>query len=45
MEQKKIIRKVDKPAEWVSGPAAAKKKDKDEIRICKDPRNLNSAIE
>ena len=45
MEQKKIIRKVDKPTEWVSALVAAKKKDKDEIRICIDPRNLNGAIE
>ena len=45
MEENKIIAKVDQPTEWVSALVAAKKKNKDEIRICIDPQNLNRAIE
>ena len=44
MERKEIIAKVERPTEWVSAVVAAKKKDRDEIRICIDPQNLNKAI-
>jgi transposase InsO family protein len=45
MVQKGVITPVSEPTEWVSTMVAAKKKNKDEIRICIDPRDLNRAIQ
>ncbi len=44
MVKKEIITVVTEPTEWVSQMVAAKKKDKDEVRICIDPRDLNEAL-
>ena len=44
MVKKDVIAVVTEPTEWVSQMVAAKKKDKDEVRICIDPRDLNDAI-
>jgi len=44
MESRGVISKVKEPTEWVSAMVVAKKKNKDEIRICIDPRDLNKAL-
>ncbi len=44
MSQKGVISRVTEPTEWVSAMVVTKKKDKDELRICIDPRDLNSAL-
>jgi hypothetical protein len=44
MVEKSIITPVQEPTEWVSAMVVAKKKDKDELRICIDPRDLNKAL-
>ena len=40
-----VIKPVSKPTSWVSSFVAVKKKGKEEIRICIDPRDLNHAIQ
>lgn len=44
MEKLGVISKVVEPTNWVSNMVAAKKKDKNEIRICIDPKYLNEAL-
>jgi len=44
MERKNVIRKVDKPTEWVSSLVVVEKPKSRKLRICLDPRNLNQAI-
>ena len=44
MVQRENIAVVSEPTEWASQRVAAKKKDRDEIRICIDPRDMNEAI-
>ena len=44
MVKVEVIAPVTEPAEWVSSMVATKKKDKDEIRICIDPKELYKAI-
>ena len=44
MEKRGVISQVHEPTEWVSSMVAAKKKNKDEIRLCIDPRDLNLAL-
>ena len=44
MEQDGVVSQVNEPTEWVSNMVAAKKKNKDEIRLCIDPKDLNMAI-
>ena len=43
MEKKDIIRKVEKPTDWVNSVVIATKSNGD-LRICLDPRSLNKAI-
>ena len=45
MEKLKVITPVIEPTDWVSSRVAVKKKDKDDIRICIDPRDLNVALQ
>ena len=45
MEKLKVITPVIEPTDWVSSMVAVKKKDKDDIRICIDPRDLNVALQ
>ncbi len=40
-----VIKPVSEPTSWVSSFVAVKKKGKEEIRICIDPRDLNHAIQ
>ena len=40
-----VIESVTEPTSWVSSFVAVKKKGKDEIRLCIDPRHLNHAIQ
>ncbi len=40
-----VITPISKPSEWVSSMVAAHKKDSNNIRICIDPRDLNTAIQ
>ena len=39
-----VITPVNEPTEWVSSMVPAKKKNADEIRICIDPQDLNTAL-
>ncbi len=45
MVERGIITPVTEPTEWVSSMVAAKKKNKEELRICIDPKNLNVALQ
>ena len=45
MEKLKVITPVIELTEWVSSMVAVKKKDKNDIRICIDPRDLNVALQ
>jgi hypothetical protein len=40
-----VIAPVSTPTAWVSSMVAVNKKDKDDVRICIDPKNLNCAIQ
>lgn len=40
-----VIKPVTEPTSWVSSFVAVKKKGKDEIRLCIDPKDLNHAIQ
>ncbi|KAL0153046.1 hypothetical protein M9458_051645 [Cirrhinus mrigala] len=40
-----VITPISEPSEWVSSMVAAHKKDSNNIRICIDPRDLNTAIQ
>ena len=44
MEEAGIIQKVTEPTPWVSSMVVVSKKDKDQVRICIDPTDLNKAI-
>lgn len=44
LESTGVITKVDKPTDWVNQMAVAEKKNKNEIRICIDPRPLNLVL-
>ena len=39
------VKEVTEPTMWVSQIVAVKKKEKNEVRICIDPRDLNDAIQ
>ena len=39
-----VLAPVDRPTEWVSSMVAVRKRNKDDIRICIDPKDLNEAI-
>lgn len=39
-----VLAPVEGPTEWVSSMVAVRKRNKDEIRICIDPKDLNEAI-
>ena len=43
MENDGVIRKVDEPMDWVNSMVIVEKPNK-KLRICLDPRNLNTAI-
>ena len=43
MENDGVIRKVDEPTDWVNSMVIVEKPNK-KLRICLDPRNLNTAI-
>jgi hypothetical protein len=44
MEEKRVIRKVDEPTDWVNSLVVVKKPKSDKLRVCLDPRSLNVAI-
>ena len=44
MEKKGVISKIREPTDWCSNMVCAKKKDASEIRLCIDPRDLNTAL-
>lgn len=44
MEQKGVIRKVDHPTDWVNSLVIVEKPKTGKLRICLDPRHLNTAI-
>lgn len=44
MEKLGIISKVDIPTEFVNSMVTVKKRNKDDIRICLDPKDLNKQI-
>lgn len=44
MVKKDIIAPVTEPTAWVNQMVVAKKKDKDALRICIDPKDLNDAL-
>lgn len=44
MEEAGIIQKVTEPTPWVSSMVVVSKKEKDQVRICIDPTDLNKAI-
>lgn len=44
MQELGVITPVSEPADWVSSMFATNKKDKQEIRICINPRYLNAAL-
>lgn len=44
MQQKGVITAVSEPTDWVSSMVATHKKDKKEIRLCINPKDLNTAL-
>jgi hypothetical protein len=44
MESLGIIIKVTEPTEWVSSLVIIQKPDSDKLRVCLDPKDLNTAI-
>lgn len=44
LESTGVIAKVDGPSDWVNQMAVAEKKNKNELRICIDPRSLNLVL-
>lgn len=44
LQSRKLIEKVDHPVKWTSNIVIVKKKNKDQIRICLDPKYVNEAI-
>ena len=44
MEKDGLITKVDTPTPWISNLTAVWKPDKVQVRVCLDPRDLNTAI-
>ncbi|XP_051988677.1 uncharacterized protein LOC127648113 [Xyrauchen texanus] len=45
MENLDVIEKVTEPRQWVSSMVTVWKPEKQKIRICMDPKDLNAAIE
>lgn len=43
MEKLNVIQKIDEPTEWVSSLVIVDKRN-GKLRVCLDPRDLNSAI-
>lgn len=39
-----VIAEVSEPSDWVSTMVVTTKKDKKELRICINPKDLNTAI-
>ena len=44
MESQGVISKITDPTDWCSNMVCAKKKDKDQICLCIDPKDLNKAL-
>ena len=44
MVERKIMQPVTEPMEWVSTMVVTKKKEKDKLHICIDPKDMNKAI-
>jgi hypothetical protein len=44
MEKQGVIRKVDRPTDWVNSIAIVEKPGTGRLRICLDPKHLNGAI-
>lgn len=44
MQSIAVITPVTEPTDWVSSMVAAHKKDKQEIRLCINPKDLNTAL-
>ena len=44
LERLEIIKKVSEPTPWVNSMVVVSKKDKNQVRICIDPTDLNKAI-
>ena len=44
MEKQGVISPITEPTEWCSNMVCAKKKNKDEMRVCIDPKDLNKAL-
>ena len=44
MEIQGVISPTTEPTEWCSNMVCAKKKNKDEIRVCIDHKDLNKAL-
>ncbi|KAJ8010212.1 hypothetical protein DPEC_G00072660 [Dallia pectoralis] len=44
MQNKGVRTTVSEPTDWVSSMVAAHKKDKQEIRLCINPKDLNTAL-
>ena len=44
MQELGVITPVSEPTDWVSSMVATNKKDKQEIRICINPKDLNTAL-
>jgi hypothetical protein len=44
MEKQGVIRKVDRPTNWVNSIAIVEKPGTGKLRICLDPTHLNEAI-
>ena len=44
MEKQGVIRKVDRPTDWVNSIAIVEKPGTGRLRICLDPKHLNEAI-
>jgi hypothetical protein len=44
MEEKGVIKKVDRPTDWVNSLVIAEKPKTGKLRICLDPRDLSKAL-
>ena len=44
MEEQGVISKITDPTDWCTNMVCVKKKDKDEIHLCIDPKDLNKAL-
>jgi hypothetical protein len=41
MKEKRVIRTVDEPTDWVNSLVVIKNSKSDKLRVCLDPRSLN----